>query len=63
MTGDEPVRAPAGAVRDWSNEQLTGLLVALEMEMRKSMQRAQEGGAETPMDRWWKHGGVMFKDE
>ena len=39
------------------------LLVALEAELRERMQRAQEGGAETPMDRWWKHGGVMFKDE
>ena len=54
---------PRGALRDWSNEQLTGLLVALEAELRERMQRAQEGGAETPMDRWWKQGGVMFKDE
>lgn len=65
MTTDETVRAFVAVLRGWSSERLKLLLVAIETEVRERQQTGAHGGSreEPPMERWWREGGVLFKDE
>ena len=65
MTPEETVHAFVATSRGWSYEHLKLLLVALETEIRARSEAGCQANTdnETPMERWWREGGVLFKDE
>ena len=65
MTPEETVHAFVVTLRGWSDEHLLVLLVAVETEVRARQKTGcpTNTSDETPMERWWREGGVLFKDE
>ncbi len=63
MAGEEMLAETMAMFPGWSHEQLKTLLLALEAEVWGRRAREHTAHEETPMERWWKHGGVIFKDD
>ncbi len=65
MTPEETVHAFVATSRGWSYEQLKLLQAAVDTEVRARPEAGCRSNTddETPMERWWREGGVLFKDE
>ena len=65
MTPEETIHALVSTFRGWSYEHLKLLQAAVDTEVRARPEvgcQANTDG-ETTMERWWREGGLLFKDE